>query len=295
MLNAAVRYTPRQPDRAPPKQLWLALAASGLATLANPYGLRLYSTVLTYAGQGQAFNTIVELSPMSFHEPQHFAALLLLLGAIFAIGWRRDPQPLWLLLIAVSSFMAFRMVREIWFVSVVSACVIADGWLCSGAPVQFSAKARATSRTFPSARRHVLVALWVIALLIAACQRYGLSNLLLEVQVAGSFPEGASRYIEQHHLTGPLLNDLSWGGFLIWRLPELPVSMDGRTNVHGQDRILEFSALWKGKPGWSTDPELARANLVLTPKDAAIASLLRNDSRFSVAYEDVQALVFQRK
>jgi hypothetical protein len=130
---------------------------------------------------------------------------------------------------------------------------------------------------------------------IAACQHYGLSNLLLEVQVAGTFPEGAARYIEQHHVSGPLLNDLSWGGFLIWRLPELPVSMDGRTNVHGEERILQYAALWKGKPDWSANPDLKRANVVITPRDAAIASLLRGDEHFSVAYEDVQAVVFERK
>jgi hypothetical protein len=92
-----------------------------------------------------------------------------------------------------------------------------------------------------------------------------------------------------------LLNDLSWGGFLIWRLPQLPVAIDGRTNVHGDDRIREFANLWTGKPGWDSDPELERSNLVITPKVSAIAALLRTDSRFAVAYEDSQAVVFTRR
>ena len=115
------------------------------------------------------------------------------------------------------------------------------------------------------------------------------------MQVAGNFPEGASRFVEQHHLTGPLLNDLSWGGFLIWRLPQLQVAIDGRTNVHGDDRIQEFADLWTGKPGWASDAELAQAKLVITPSVSAIASLLRTDPRFAVAYQDVQAVVFQRR
>jgi hypothetical protein len=204
-----------------------------------------------------------------------------------AMGWRRDAKPLWLLLLLFASLMAFRMVREIWLLAVVSLCVISDGW--SVEPREARSPAGAVLR------RRVLLAVWVSAILITSCQRYGLSNLLLEVQVAGSFPEGASRFIEQHHLQGPLLNDLSWGGFLIWRLPEMPVAMDGRTNVHGEERILQNSALWKGKPGWSNNPELSRANLVITPQDAAIAALLRTDQRFKVAYEDVQAVVFQRQ
>jgi hypothetical protein len=186
-----------------------------------------------------------------------------------------------------SSLMAFRMVREIWLLAVVSVCVIADGW--SAQP------ARTRSPAGSGLRRQVLVGVWVLALVVASCQRSGLSNLLLEVQVAGSFPEGAARFVERNHLSGPLLNDLSWGGFLIWRLPDLSVAMDGRTNVHGEERIFQFDTLWKGKPGWSSIPELAGANLVITPQDAAIASLLRSDPHFEVAYEDVQAVLFQRK
>lgn len=82
---------------------------------------------------------------------------------------------------------------------------------------------------------------------------------------------------------------------MLWRLPHLPVALDGRTNVHGEDRIARFSDVWKGKPGWDADPDLARANLVITPRDAAIASLLRFDPRFLVAYEDIQAVVFARQ
>jgi hypothetical protein len=132
-------------------------------------------------------------------------------------------------------------------------------------------------------------------LVIAACRHYGLSNDVLEIETAGAFPEAAVQFVNQHHLTGPLFNDLSWGGYLLWRLPQLPVALDGRTNVYGEDRILRYSDVWKGKPGWDSDPDLTRANLVITPRDAAIASLLRNSPQFAVVYEDPQAVVFQRR
>jgi hypothetical protein len=140
-----------------------------------------------------------------------------------------------------------------------------------------------------------LVGVWVLALLLAASRHYGLSNDALSVQTAGEFPEAAASYIDRNHLGGPLLNDLSWGGYLIWRLPALPVALDGRTNVYGEDRILRFSGVWKGKPGWESDADLNRANIVLTPRDAAIASLLRTSPQFRVAYEDSQAVIFQRR
>jgi hypothetical protein len=177
-------------------------------------------------------------------------------------------------------------VREIWFLAVVSVCIIADGW---------ESRTRTAAQPTAPLRSRGAVAVWVLALVVASCRHYGLSNDALEVQTAGAFPEAAVRYIELNHVAGPLFNDLSWGGYLVWRLREMPVALDGRTNVYGEDRILRFSDVWKGKPGWESDPDLARANVVLTPRDAAIASLLRTDARFQNVYEDSQAVIFKRR
>lgn len=285
LLNSLFRYRPRGERLLPAGAAWLTLSASALATLLNPYGVKIYSTVLLYAGQTGVYNEISEFRAMTFRQPQHFLALLLVLGAAVAMGWRRDVRPLWLIFMLSSSILAFRSVREIWFLAVVSVCVIADGWKLPAGNLRGPVPVRS----------RVLVGAWVLAVVLASCRHYGLSNDSLEIQTAGAFPEAAVRFVEIHRLSGPLFNDLSWGGFLLWRLPEHPVALDGRTNVHGEDRILRFSNVWKGKPGWDADPDLARANLVITPRDAAIASLLRFDERFQVAYEDVQAVVFARR
>jgi hypothetical protein len=286
LLNRLFRYRPHKHAALPPAATWLALAASAVGTLLNPYGIKVYSTVLLYAGQTRIYNEITEFRAMTFREPQHFVAVLLVLGAAMAIGWRRDARPLWLIFLLVASLLAFRSVREIWFLAVVSVCVIADGWPSPG---------KTAARAAAPFQSRAMVGIWVVALLIASCRHYGLSNDALDVQTAGAFPEAAVRYIEMNHLGGPLFNDLSWGGYLVWRLPALPVALDGRTNVYGEDRILRFSAVWKGKPGWDSDPDLTRANLVLTPRVAAIASLLRTSPQFRNAYEDSQAVIFQRR
>ena len=92
--------------------------------------------------------------------------------------------------------------------------------------------------------------------------------------------------------TGPLYNDFNWGGYLIWSLPGLPVSIDGRTNLHGDERIERFGRTWAGMPGWDKDPDLAKAGVVIAPADSALASLLRLDSRFEEVHSDDVARVF---
>jgi hypothetical protein len=68
--------------------------------------------------------------------------------------------------------------------------------------------------------------------------------------------------------------------------------MDGRSNIHGDDRIGRSIATWFGARSWASDPELAAAKLVIAPINVALTSLLRLDSRFELVYEDDVAAVF---
>ncbi|MGH9581252.1 MAG: hypothetical protein ACRD2R_09665, partial [Terriglobales bacterium] len=272
-------------DPWPMKQAWLALLVSFLATSLNPYGPRVYSTVFQYMHQPKAFSQIVELRAMTFREPQHYVVLLLFLAAAMAVGWRRERRLLWPILLAIASVVAFRAVKETWFLAVVSAGALADGW---------GFQAEDDVRPL-GARYRLAAAVWVLAVLFVGYRHYGVSDDFLQIQINGNFPEPASRYIEEHHLNGPLFNDFNWGGYLIWRVPRLRVAIDGRTNVHGDDRVGHFGDVWMGKPEWAWDAELLQANVVLAKKDRPLASLLRLDGRFKIVYEDVQAVVFQRR
>ena len=272
-------------SRLPIKQLSIVLLASSLATFVNPYGPRIYTTVIEYLHEPNSFRLVTELKAMSFREPQDFVAMFLLMGAAMAIGWRRDNSPLWPVLLSIAAILALRSAKEVWFLSVVSASAIADKWRL---PLAYA------HRPLPW-RERLLVGISVLAVLTVGYRHYDVSNSWLEIQVDGNFPEVAVRFIEQNHLSGPLFNHFNDGGYLIWRLPALPVSMDGRTNVQGDGRIAHHYAVWNGKPEWATDPELLHANIVLARREAPLTSLLRMDSRFKIVFEDVQAVVFQRK
>jgi hypothetical protein len=103
---------------------------------------------------------------------------------------------------------------------------------------------------------------------------------------------GAVAFVKQNRFPGPLYNNFDWGGYLIWSLPELPVSIDGRGNVHGDLRIIRSIRTWAGYPGWDLDLELANARLVIAELGRPLTSHLRRDARFKLVYEDDTAAVF---
>lgn len=278
---------PRAPVDSMQMQRWYVFGASLLATLVNPYGIKLYSNVFQYARDAKIYDIIVEFHAMHFRTLNDWAVLLLLMLACFALGRTARLRPAWVVLLGWSSWMGFRSLREVWLVTILSVAIISS-------PRTEKEEEQASEqkvRTSPAMR--LAVAVSVALILLGGAVYWSISSQRMLRQVADSFPLGAVNYIHQNHLQGPLLNELSWGGFLIYSLPELPVAMDGRTNVHTQDEIVHALPLWNGDHGWQQRPELQNANLVISNPAWPLAILLRSDPRFHVVYEDKTAVLFE--
>jgi hypothetical protein len=117
----------------------------------------------------------------------------------------------------------------------------------------------------------------------------------LDSAVAENFPVAAAAEVERLQLSGPLFNNFDWGGYLEWRLPLLPAAIDGRTNLHGDDRIARFEQIWNATPGCVDDPDLSAAATVIAPATIPLVSVLKLDPRFDKVYEDKIAVVFARR
>jgi hypothetical protein len=140
--------------------------------------------------------------------------------------------------------------------------------------------------------RALAVAIGVACVVFTVAWCRGLSERRLEQKIAANYPVAAAAFVEERKLPGPLYNDFDWGGYLIWRLPRLPVAMDGRTNLHGDARLERSTNTWAGKRGWDSDPELLGARLVIANVKTTLASLLRLHPGFERVYEDGTAVAF---
>jgi hypothetical protein len=102
---------------------------------------------------------------------------------------------------------------------------------------------------------------------------------------AAEFPAGAVAFLKDHPHPGPLFNDMDFGGYLIWNLPEMPVSIDGRTNLHGDDRLKRHIKTLAGIHPLE-DPDLSAARLVLVRTEGPLPDLLTASGRFAIVYQD---------
>ncbi len=113
----------------------------------------------------------------------------------------------------------------------------------------------------------------------------------LEARLAQDLPVDAVKKIQTGHFAGPLYNDFTWGGYLIWSL-RMPVSLDGRAAFYGDKLIDRSIATWSGEPDWTSDQSLKSAGLVIGPAKSPLTQLLRTDPRFRLVYEDKLAAAF---
>jgi hypothetical protein len=268
------------------RRLLLLSAACALATLVNPYHFRLYGVVLEYARQPGPFRYVNELKALEFRQPTDWVLLGLAASATFALGRRRRLDTFEVLLLTLGGFLAFRSRRDLWFLVMASVAILAA---TNRSAVPEAYRVRLTRRRWA-----------VMAGLLAVCAgavAWGrdLREQHLRQTVAAVFPLRAAEVVVEKGYQGPLFNDFNWGGFLIWSLPQFPVALDGRTNLHGDERILRVGNTWAGGPGWQDDPDLAEAGLVIAEAGAPLANLLRRDERFELVYDDPVAKVFVRR
>jgi len=260
------------------------LAACFAATLLTPYHFLLYREILVYARQQDVSQYVTELYAPAFRHSGNYFLLVLALLAAYSLGRRDGVRPFAAMLLVSAAVLAFRSQRDAWLLALTSAYVIAG----EGHEVP--------SRWYPaSAMARASVALAVFVVIFAAAQLRHIDNTTLGREVARFFPVDAAGVIASHNYPGPLLNQYNWGGYLMWRLPNLPVSIDGRADLYRLKGIRHSVNLWNGEPGWQSDPELLHSRLIIGESNSPLCSLLRLDTRFELLYSDEVATVFRSR
>lgn len=284
VIEPLIRRAGIEVERSPisTARLFMVLVACTLATLVGPYHVHLYRVIFEYVTQSGVFNAINELVAMQFRDPADWIVLSLTLAAAFALGRQRPLRLFPMLLLLAGAALAFRARRDAWFL-VGGTCTVLASWAAMWLPRD---EFRITQL------RATIVAAGVALLVAGVGAASRISETRLTAYAAQRYPIEATDFVQRHQLAGPLYNHFNWGGYLMWRLPQYPVSMDGRTNVHLPERVDRSLATWAGAPGWQKDPELANAGLVVASVNVPLTALLRSDHRFQAIYEDDVAVVF---
>jgi hypothetical protein len=267
-----------------------ALAVTFLLDLAlvrvNPNGAKLYRYPFETLHSRSMQSYIAEWASPNFHKPEYLPFLFLLLALVAVAAWspvRTRPRDL--LLLCIGILAALSSTRFLPFFVLVAVPIVAKA---------FDSKGLAA----PSSRRRMpYPALWNAAALLFFAA-FALFHALAVIRhqpkaEAEYFPTAAIYYLQQHPAANPIFNHYDWGGYIIWCLyPRTPVFVDGRADLYGEQIFEEFADTYQLHGNWQKTLEKWMVKTVIVPPDSALATALRTDSRWSISYEDRQAIVF---
>jgi hypothetical protein len=140
--------------------------------------------------------------------------------------------------------------------------------------------------------RPLLNAVFIVLCLLVGIWAFP-SHRALAGQVEAANPVKAVNFLKERHVSGRILNEYVYGGYLIWAAPEYPVMIDGRTDIYEWSGFLEQYARWATS---QEDPNLLlqkyNVNFCLLSSQSQMINIMPLLSDWKLVYSDDLARVF---
>ncbi len=262
--------------------LGIAIALSIAALFVNPIGWRQVTyPINAILKQNLQMKIISEWQQLDVNEARGMA-LLPLAAAILLIPLLRQKTVYVqeLLLVAIGAWFALHHGRMLIVFGILAAPIVcrllADTW---------ESYDLRRDRILPNA----ILAAICCAVIAVAFPNPG----ELQKQVETGNPAKAVAFLQRSHLSGNLLNEYLFGGYLIWAAPEHKVFVDGRGDVFEWTGVLNEYSRWASL---QTDPlELLKKyhiRICLLSKNSPMARVLPFLPDWKTAYSDGISVVF---
>jgi len=271
------------------KMLYLTVF-SGIATLINPYGWRIYVELYATITDPLLKYDISEWYPVSLASSQSY----------FFVGY-----------LALTVILGLLMYRKLKFTSVFMFLVFAyigfSSWRNMPLFIIFSiplwvyfARGLVGGTLSKLIGSKLVLGLLILAVAITGYQQIAIvqkSNGSVETMSKYSqykYPYEAVQYIKTNPPKGTMFNMYNWGGYLIWQCPEYKVFIDGRMpswKHEGKNAMKDFKNLVTLQPSWKDVLEKYKISWALLDKKASLNLVLLSEGWENV-YEDNLAVIF---
>jgi hypothetical protein len=242
---------------------------------------------------------IAEWQSPDFHMAYLLPFLVMIGLALAATGGARKRLRLYeLLLVAGFGALGLYAIRNIFFFVIVTPAVLSQsldsllGEWQEKLDLNITLDFDKPPTRIQSALNWALLA--VFALVVGMRVSTFLSTEANWELISERFPVAAVEYVQTAQPEGQLFNAYNYGGYCIWALPEYPVFVDGRADLHGDEIILEWYRTVKLTGDWQGELEYWDVGVVLLEPSQPLAAKLV-EMGWRVGYEDELAVVLLRE
>lgn len=277
---------------------WLLLGgaglASGLTTLINPFGTQVVNEAIKHAVNPN-LRLVVEYFAPDFNDPYGLGLIIYTTLLVAALVFLRNPtflkEAIPLIPFAYLSFQARRNMIFFALLSCPLAIKILRPYLTNLSKKPYFGR---------------LFSLVLAGTFVALIFRFIPFNLVsynwaAYCQFSSGCSEGATAYLKQNLPRGRGFTLYDWGGYLIWRLPEIKTFIDGRMHlwqIQGHYIMEEHEKLITASGDWDKvfhDLDFAWA---LLPPNSNLAQRLEALAQAKIwekVYQDEKATIYLRR
>lgn len=260
----------------------IAIFAVGL----NPNGLAIWQ--LPFHTVDVSMQIQEWLSP-NFHQIDFHPMLWLLFLLIISLNFsERRMGCAEIFKVIGFAYLSFVSQRNVAPFSIIIAPILA---LTAHSAMQKFGMTILVQKTTRNSTRSVINGMLIITLLgISIFRLYGLSASTLAEK---DYPRNATSWLKSQELNGLLFNSYNWGGYLAWELPGIPVYIDGRADLFGDEIISEWHSVVSGTPQGLNALQKRNIQIILLEPTWPVVPLLPTQG-WSEVYRDETAVIFTR-
>jgi len=283
------------------RDLLIAILISILVTYLNPShwqvfrelaleyiygGSVLHGDVLEHRSPFKVFSLTIKNPGWISYWVLTVFSLIALVRLFIRRSWSR------LLILAGTMIASLVAMRYIYFFAPVAAAIL---------PSIFNYQSKFSIANLKFKMNIIILSLILVFTLIFTYNKVNFNGLLKSEIAPGFFPEQATDYILSKGIPQPLFNDVSWGGYLIYRLwPRYKIFSDTRTiNIDTYRQYMNvINWTVQGKSILDVYGIKSIITPALNPYTGEIFPVVRglmNDNEWLLIYLDGVAMIFVRK
>jgi hypothetical protein len=305
----------RRKNLAAARRIGLICLCCIAATLVTPYGWHVYHNFTATLTNKTAMDLVSEWTSPDFHDifGRTFEGMLVII--LFGLLRTRLPRdPVEIVVILGLTHIGLASSRNIPLFALVATPMAARHIQsaltdllsrASARPSGTDDKGRSAAREEPSlfGTAPSLVSVAAVAMAFAFipilrlnvaldkshCKAPGiLDRIACATIVLDSFPEGACKFLADAKVpsTLKLFNTYDIGGFLIWRIPEYPVFIDGRADVYFDTTLQPSMDIKRLRFDWEERLDRYGVELAVIPSRDPLAHLFMDSPNWSLVYAD---------